>query len=324
MTEIRHDWSFTEVEALFNMPFNDLLFSAHTLHRKYFPHNEVQLSTLLNIKTGACPENCAYCPQSGHFDTGVEKEKLLDLENVVKSAESAKAKGATRFCMGAAWRSIPDRELPKIIEIVKAVRNLGMETCVTLGMLNAEQAKALKEAGLDYYNHNLDTSPEYYSKIITTRCYQDRLDTLQHVREAGLKTCCGGIMGLGESRTDRIEFLRQLANLPEHPHSVPINRLVPVKGTPLENQAQIDNIEFIRTIAIARVMMPNSVVRLSAGRTDMSEEMQALCLFAGANSIFYGEKLLITPNPEQDKDVALLKKLGIQTQKQPLESGACS
>jgi len=323
MTEIRHDWSFAEAEALFNLPFNDLLFKAQTTHRKHFSPNEVQLSTLLNIKTGACPENCTYCPQSAHYNTGVEREKLMDLNKILESAAEAKASGATRFCMGAAWRSIPKRELPKIIEIVQAVKGLGMETCVTLGMLDEEQAEALREAGLDYYNHNLDTSPEYYPQIITTRTYQDRLDTLKHVRDAGIKTCCGGIVGLGESRTDRVEFLRQLANLPAHPESVPINRLVPVQGTPLENQNQIDNIEFIRTIAVARIMLPKARVRLSAGRTTMSEEMQALCFFAGANSIFYGEKLLITANPEQNKDMALLNKLGIMTHQIQNETIAC-
>lgn len=316
MTEIDPHWKTEQVAALFGLPFNDLLFQAQLVHRNHFKANEVQLSTLLSIKTGTCPEDCAYCPQSGHYNTGLEKERLMGLDTVVENAQAAKDNGATRFCMGAAWRSIPKRDLPRVVEIVKAVKEMGMETCMTLGMLDEEQAQALKDAGLDYYNHNLDTSPEYYEKIISTRCYQDRLDTLEHVRNAGIKVCCGGIVGLGESREDRIEFLRQLANLPQHPESVPINRLVAVKGTPLERQKMLDNIEFVRTIACARIMMPKSMVRLSAGREVMSEEMQALCFMAGANSIFYGEKLLTTANPQQNKDKALLAKLGMQPAEQ--------
>lgn len=312
MDAIRHDWSAAEIAALFDLPFTTLLWRAHSVHREHFDPTQVQISTLLSIKTGACPEDCAYCPQSGHHNTGLAKEKLMGLDTILENARAAQSAGATRFCMGAAWRHIPDRELPKVAEIVREVKQLGMETCMTLGMLKAEQAQALKEAGLDYYNHNIDTSPEYYEKIITTRCFQDRLDTLQHVREAGIKVCCGGIVGLGEQRADRVEFLRTLANLPEHPHSVPINRLVAVSGTPLEKQAPIDNLEFVRTIAIARILMPKSMVRLSAGRETMSDEMQALCFFAGANSIFYGEKLLTTQNPARERDQALLAQLGMQ------------
>src|SRR3990167_911999 len=312
MTEaLHHDWTPSQIAVLFDLPFNDLLWQAHGTHRQYFPANEVQVSTLLSIKTGACPEDCAYCPQSGHYHTGLSKEKLMELNAIVEKAREAKASGATRFCMGAAWRHLPKKEMPKIAEIVKEVKSLGLETCMTLGMLTEEQAQELHAAGLDYYNHNIDTSPEYYQKIITTRCFQDRLDTLSHVRNAGIKVCCGGIVGLGETRSDRIEFIKALANLPEHPQSVPINRLVAVKGTPLENTASLDNLEFIRTIAVARIIMPKSVVRLSAGREKMSDEMQALCFFAGANSIFYGEKLLTTKNPECERDVQLFQKLGI-------------
>lgn len=310
-TMIRHDWSTNEIAALFELPFNDLLWQAHSVHRQNFPANQVQISTLLSIKTGACPEDCAYCPQSGHYNTGLTKEKLIPVDKILQSAQEAKAGGATRFCMGAAWRSIPAREMPKVAEIIREVKSLGMETCMTLGMLTEDQATELHTAGLDYYNHNIDTSPEYYQKIISTRCFQDRLDTLAHVRNAGIKVCCGGIVGLGESREDRINFLRALTNLPEHPQSVPINQLVVVKGTPLENAAPLDNFEFIRTIAVARITMPKSVVRLSAGREAMSDEMQALCFFAGANSIFYGEKLLTTKNPERERDLQLLQRLGI-------------
>ncbi len=312
MPNIRHNWTPEQATALFEMPFNDLIFQAQTVHREHFNPAEVQISTLLSIKTGACPEDCSYCPQSGHYKTGVEKERLIELENIMQNAKVAKEKGASRFCMGAAWRSIPKRELGNIVEIVKKVKALGMETCMTLGMLDEMQAKALKEAGLDYYNHNLDTSPEYYKEIISTRCYQDRLDTLQHVRDAGIKVCCGGIVGLGESRADRIEFLRQLATLPAHPESVPINRLIAVKGTPLQDQKPIDDIEFVRTIAVARIMMPKSVVRLSAGRETMLDSMQALCFLAGANSIFYGEKLLTAANPAEVRDRELFAKLGIK------------
>ena len=313
MTPIpRHDWTKQQVLALFNQPFNDLLFQAQTVHRENFDPNRVQISTLLSIKTGACPEDCKYCPQSGIYNTGLEKEKLLDIDRVLHEAQAAKARGATRFCMGAAWRSPPDKEMPEVVAMVREVKALGMETCMTLGMLSDHQAQSLAEAGLDYYNHNLDTSPEYYGDIITTRTYQDRLDTLASVRGAGMKVCCGGIVGMGESANDRAGLLMQLANLPDHPESVPINMLVKVKGTPLENQADLDPFEFIRTIAVARIMMPASHVRLSAGREKMNEEMQALAFHAGANSIFYGEKLLTTPNPEADNDMKLFARLGIE------------
>lgn len=311
---LRHDWTPAEVRALFELPFNDLLLRAQTVHRRHFEPNTVQLSTLLSIKTGACPEDCAYCPQSVRFETGLAKEPLLPLETVVEAAKEAKANGATRFCMGAAWRSPKDRDLEKVEAMVREVKQLGLETCVTLGMLKSHQAQRLADAGLDYYNHNLDTSPEFYGKIITTRTYEDRLDTLERVREAGIKVCCGGIVGMGEEKQDRAELLRQLANLPVHPESVPINNLVQVEGTPLAGTEALDPIEFVRTIAVARVLMPESAVRLSAGRTAMSEEMQALCFFAGANSIFYGEKLLTTENPQNARDRALLARLGIRTE----------
>jgi len=310
---IRHDWSQAEVMALFELPFNELLFRAHQVHRLYFNPCEVQISTLLSIKTGACPEDCKYCPQSVRYDTGLEPEAVMDVGAVLEAAQAAKAGGASRFCMGAAWRSPKDRDLDKVIEMVKGVKALGMETCVTLGMLNGPQAGRLKEAGLDYYNHNLDTSPEYYREIIGTRTYEQRLDTLGHVRSAGLNVCCGGIVGMGESREDRAGLIVQLANLPAHPQSVPVNNLVQVPGTPLNGVEPIDPLEFVRTIAIARIVMPASVVRLSAGRTEMNDEMQALCFFAGANSIFYGDKLLTTDNPEAKRDMALLKRLGMQT-----------
>lgn len=312
LTEVRHDWTVKQIEALFDMPFNDLLFKAHTVHREHHDPNAVQISTLLSIKTGACPEDCKYCSQSGHYNTGLDKEKLLEIERVVQEAKAAKEKGASRFCMGAAWRSPREKDMPYVLEMVKQVKSLGMETCMTLGMLEKDQAKALAEAGLDYYNHNLDTSPEYYNSIITTRTYQDRLDTLSHVRETGMKLCCGGILGMGESRTDRAGLLMQLANLPEHPESVPINMLVKIKGTPLEGTDDIDPFEFVRTIAVARIIMPKSFVRLSAGREEMNEQMQAMTFFAGANSIFYGEKLLTTSNPEASKDMQLFKRLGIR------------
>jgi len=311
-SNLRHDWKQAEIQQLFDQPFNDLLYQAHQLHRQHFATNEVQISTLLSIKTGACPEDCKYCPQSVRYDTGLERETLLPVADVLAAARAARAKGASRFCMGAAWRQPKDKDLDRVIELIEAVRDLGMETCLTLGMLGAGQAERLKQAGLDYYNHNLDTSPEYYQEIITTRNYQDRLDTLQHVREAGLKVCCGGIVGMGEARADRIGLLAQLANLPEHPHSVPINHLVQVEGTPLYGIDKLDPLEFVRTIAVARIMMPRSVVRLSAGRTDMTDELQALCFFAGANSIFYGDKLLTTDNPEADHDRELLERLGIE------------
>ena len=309
---LRHDWTREQVRALFAAPFPDLMFRAAQVHRENFNSSEVQISTLLSIKTGGCPEDCAYCPQSAKFDTGVKAEKLMDLDAVLAEARAAKAGGASRFCMGAAWRSPKDRDLDKVCEMVEGVKALGMETCVTLGMLTGDQARRLKDCGLDYYNHNLDTSPEYYGEIITTRVYQDRLDTLEHVREAGMHVCCGGIVGMGEGLEDRIGMIATLASLPAHPESVPINMLVRVEGTPLAGAATLDPLDFVRTIAVARICMPASVVRLSAGREDMSEETQALCFLAGANSIFYGPKLLTTPNPGRDRDMALLDKLGMR------------
>ena len=308
---VRHDWTREEVRALFALPFPELMFRAQSVHRRYFDPTEVQISTLLSIKTGGCPEDCAYCPQSAHFDTSVNAEKLMALEAVIAEARAAKAAGASRFCMGAAWREPRDRDLDKVCAMVAGVKAIGLESCATLGMLTAAQARRLKVAGLDYYNHNLDTSPEYYGAIITTRTYQDRLDTLGHVRDAGIHVCCGGIVGMGESAEDRVGMIATLASLPAHPESVPINMLVRVAGTPLANGATIDAIDFVRTIAVARITMPRSVVRLSAGREDMSEETQALCFLAGANSIFYGPKLLTTPNPERDRDQRLMDKLGL-------------
>ena len=311
---LRHDWTRAEVEALFALPFNDLLFQAQSLHRQYHQPNSVQLSTLLSIKTGACPEDCAYCPQSVRFETGLKKEPLLDVEVVLEAAREAKDNGATRFCMGAAWRSPKDRDLDRVEAMVRGVKAMGLETCVTLGMLKPAQAERLAGAGLDYYNHNLDTSPEYYGKIISTRTYEDRLDTLANVRAAGVKVCCGGIVGMGEELSDRAGLLQQLANLSPHPESVPINDLVQVAGTPLKGADSLGGIEFVRVIAVARILMPASYVRLSAGRTAMSDETQALAFFAGANSIFYGEKLLTTENPQNARDRALLVQLGIQTE----------
>lgn len=311
MSTARHDWTKTEVLNLLQQPFSDLIFQAQSVHRAHFDPNQVQISTLLSIKTGACPEDCKYCPQSGHYNTGLEKEKLLELERVLEAATAAKQSGATRFCMGAAWRSPRDRDMPHVIGMVEGVKALGLETCMTLGMLSVEQAAALAAAGLDYYNHNLDTSPEYYGEIITTRTYQDRLATLESVRSVGMKVCCGGIVGMGEALEDRAGLLMQLANLPEHPESVPINMLVKVEGTPLESQADLDPFDFIRTVAVARILMPASHVRLSAGREEMNEQMQALTFLAGANSIFYGEKLLTTGNPEANKDRQLFARLGI-------------
>ncbi len=308
---IRHDWTRSEVRALFELPFNDLLFRAQQVHRQYFDANAVQVSTLLSIKTGACPEDCKYCSQSGHYDTGLDKEKLLAIEKVVQEAKNAKDKGASRFCMGAAWRSPREKDMPYVLEMVRQVKELGLETCMTLGMLEPTQAQRLAQAGLDYYNHNLDTSPEHYNQIITTRTYQDRLDTLAHVRDAGMKVCAGGIVGLGERREDRVGLLTQLATLPAHPDSVPINQLVKIEGTPLGNVDDLDPFEFVRTIAVARILMPKSMVRLSAGREQMPESIQALCFLAGANSIFYGEKLLTTSNPEAEADRLLFKRLGI-------------
>ena len=309
---IRHDWLVSEVNALFALPFNDLLFRAQQVHRQYFDANQVQVSTLLSIKTGACPEDCKYCPQSARYKTGLESERLMEVEQVLERAREAKAAGSSRFCMGAAWRNPHDRDMPYLLRMVQEVKAMGMETCMTLGMLTADQALRLADAGLDYYNHNLDTSPEFYGEIISTRSYQDRLDTLQHVRDAGMKICSGGIVGMGESANDRAGLLVQLANLSPQPESVPINMLVKVKGTPLEQQDDVDPFDFIRIIAIARIMMPASHVRLSAGREKMNEQMQALCFFAGANSIFYGCKLLTTANPDENSDMQLFKRLGIQ------------
>lgn len=308
----RHDWTRQQVLDLFALPFNDLLFTAQQVHRIHFDANRVQVSTLCSIKTGACPEDCAYCPQSARYDTGLEREKLMKVEKVLEEARAAKAGGATRFCMGAAWRSPKKKDMPYVTQMVREVKALGLETCMTLGMLNDDQAQALAGAGLDYYNHNLDTSPEYYGEIITTRTYQDRLETLERVRAAGMKVCAGGIIGMGEGEKDRAGLLMQLANLPEHPESVPINMLVKVAGTPLESEKDLDPFEFIRCIAVARIMMPKSHVRLSAGREAMSDEMQAMAFLAGANSIFYGEKLLTTANPETNKDMQLFQRLGIQ------------
>ncbi|TEW52916.1 biotin synthase BioB [Psychromonas algicola] len=310
-SSIRHDWSVSEVDALFALPFMDLMFQAQTVHRANFPTNQVQVSTLLSIKTGACPEDCKYCPQSARYDTGLEKETLMEVEKVIKAAKEAKATGSTRFCMGAAWKNPKQRDMPYLVEMIKEVKSLGLESCMTLGMLDGEQAEQLSSAGLDYYNHNLDTSPEYYDQIITTRTYQDRLDTLDNVRSAGMKVCSGGIVGLGEEGKDRSGLLVQLANMPVQPESVPINKLVKVKGTPLDSVEDLDEFEFIKTIAIARILMPKSHVRLSAGRDDMSEQTQALCFMAGANSIFYGCKLLTTDNPDENSDMRLFKKLGI-------------
>jgi biotin synthase len=309
--EVRNDWTLAEVHELFDLPFMDLVFRAHEIHRAFHRPNTVQVSTLLSIKTGACPEDCAYCPQSVRFDTGLEASELLEVEAVTARARAAKDAGATRFCMGAAYRSPKDKDLRKVIAMIGAVKALGLETCATLGMLSAPQARDLKDAGLDYYNHNLDTSARYYEKIITTRNYQDRLDTLQAVRDAGINVCCGGIVGMGEELADRVELLHTLATLPEHPQSVPINQLVRVAGTPLANAAPLDPFDFVRTIAVARILMPTSRVRLSAGRAEMSDELQALCFMAGANSIFYGEKLLTTGNPDTEHDQRLFRRLKI-------------
>jgi biotin synthase len=311
MDPIRHDWTRDELAALFDLPLLDLIHRAAGVHREHFDAREVQISTLLSIKTGACPEDCAYCPQSAHFKTGLEVERLLPLDQVRAHAAQAKAAGATRFCMGAAWRSPRDKDLESVVAMVEAVRELGLETCVTAGMLRADQAQRLKDAGLDYYNHNLDTSPEYYGDIITTRTFEDRLDTLAAVRDAGMKVCCGGIVGMNEARSDRVGLLHALATLPRHPESVPINLLVRVPGTPLADAPSLEPFEFVRTIAVARIAMPASVVRLSAGREGMSEELQALCFLAGANSIFYGEKLLTTENPDAEADRQLFAKLGL-------------
>ncbi|NLD14937.1 MAG: biotin synthase BioB [Gammaproteobacteria bacterium] len=308
----RHDWSLNEVLALFALPFNDLMFRAQQVHRQHFDANRVQVSTLLSIKTGACPEDCKYCPQSGHYNTGLDKQKLLEVQKVLEEAQRAKAQGSTRFCMGAAWKHPTAKDMPYVLEMVKGVKAMGLETCMTLGKLDRDQSQALAEAGLDYYNHNLDTSPEFYSQIITTRSFGERLETLAHVRDAGMKICSGGILGMGESLADRAKLLMELANLPEHPESVPINQLVKVQGTPLADAEDVDPFDFIRMLAVARIMMPQSHVRLSAGREQMSDEMQALAFMAGANSIFYGDKLLTTDNPEADRDRQLFARLGIQ------------
>ncbi|MDN3613157.1 MAG: biotin synthase BioB [Vibrio gallaecicus] len=312
--EVRHNWTVSEVTALLEKPFMDLMFEAQLVHRKYQELNHVQVSTLLSIKTGACPEDCKYCPQSAHYRTDVDKERLMEVERVLDAAQKAKNAGSTRFCMGAAWKNPKERDMPHLTDMIKGVKGMGLETCMTLGMLTPEQAGELSDAGLDYYNHNLDTSPEFYGSIITTRTYQDRLDTLSHVRDAGMKICSGGIIGMGESTNDRAGLLVELANLPVHPESVPINMLVKVKGTPMENVDDVESFDFVKLIAIARIMMPMSAVRLSAGRENMNEQMQAMCFMAGANSIFYGCKLLTTPNPDEDTDMQLFKKLGINSQ----------
>ena len=314
MIEHRNDWQIDEIKALFELPFNDLLFKAHSIHRETFDPNKVQVSSLLNIKTGACPEDCSYCSQSSKYDTGLEREMLMEVEEVLKQAQNAKNKGATRFCMGAAWRNPTDKSLDKVIPMIQGVKAMGMETCVTLGMLSPKQASALKEAGLDYYNHNIDTSKEHYSNVVSTRQFQDRLDTLEAVKDANINVCSGGILGMGETETDRASMLQSLANLEKHPDSVPINLLVPIPGTPFENVKPPSESEFVRTIAVARILMPNSVVRLSAGRLDMGEGMQALCFFAGANSIFYGEQLLTTDNPTVANDKLLFNRLGINSE----------
>lgn len=318
---LRHDWSRTEVRALFDLPFPELLHRAASAHRENFDATEVQVSTLLSVKTGGCPEDCSYCPQAARYHTGVDATKLMSTEAVLEKARQAKAAGASRFCMGAAWRSPKDRDIPKVAAMIREVKALGLETCATLGMLSGDQAKSLKAAGLDYYNHNLDTAPEFYNEIIHTREFQDRLDTLAHVRDVGMKTCCGGIVGMGESRSQRAGLLQTLANLPAHPDSVPINRLVQVEGTPLAGTAELDPFEFVRTVAVARLLMPRSMVRLSAGRESMSDELQALCFLAGANSIFYGEKLLTTGNPDTERDLALFERLGLRPMQVVEEAG---
>ncbi len=309
--KIRNNWKLNEIEVLFNLPFNDLIYQSHTIHRENFDPNQIQVSTLLSIKTGACPEDCSYCSQSSKNNTGLEREQLMPLTEVIQAAKEAKSNGASRFCMGAAWRNPTEKSLDKVIAMVEAVKALDMETCVTLGMLNKSQALKLKDSGLDYYNHNLDTSPEFYGEVITTRTYQDRLETLHHVREAGINVCSGGILGMGETRRDRARLLQELANLPKQPESVPINDLVQIKGTPLDGIDKLDPFEFVRTIAVARILMPKSYVRLSAGRTEMNDEMQALCFFAGANSMFYGERLLTTDNPGETHDQLLFQRLGM-------------
>ena len=308
---VRHDWTRSEIKALFDLPFPDLMFQAQAVHRQNFDPREVQISTLLSIKTGGCPEDCGYCSQSAHHESGLKASKLMEVEKVLAEARAAKAAGATRFCMGAAWRSPKDRDLETVCAMIEGVKALGMESCVTLGMLSPEQAIRLKRSGLDYYNHNIDTSPEYYEKVITTRTFADRLDTLAHVSDAGINVCAGGIIGMGEEQNDRVGMIEALANLPEHPQSVPINMLVQIEGTPMKQAEKLDPLDFVRTIAVARITMPQSMVRLSAGREEMSDEVQALCFMAGANSIFYGPKLLTTPNPNESHDMGLLNRLGM-------------
>lgn len=314
MSTVRHDWQKSEIAALMDKPFMSLVYEAQGVFRENFNENEIQLSRLLSIKTGSCPEDCGYCSQSGHHKTDIEKEKLLEMEKVLAEARAAKESGATRFCMGGAWRSPPKKAMPKLLEMVSQVKAMGLETCMTLGMLDKEDASALKEAGLDYYNHNIDTSPEYYNKIISTRQFQDRLDTIEEVRAAGINVCCGGIMGLGESREDRVSFLHTLATMKHHPESVPINKLIAVKGTPLEDQKELDSFEFVRSIACARIMMPKSHVRLTGGRGVMSDELQTLCFLAGANSIHLGDVLLTMKNPSEAKDSQLMEKLGLKAE----------
>ena len=312
MSETQVVWSYDEILSLYTKPFNELLYEAHTVHRQYHPHNTLTMAQLLSIKTGACPEDCGYCSQSGHYKTHVEKEKLLSLDEVLIAAKNAKEGGAKRFCMGAAWRCPPEKAFPQLKAMIEGVKDLGLETCMTLGMINGEQAKELKDAGLDYYNHNIHTSPSYYEKVVTTRKFSDRLDTIGHVRDAGIGVCCGGILGLGESRQDRIEFLMTLANMTPPPESVPINSLIPVKGTPLGNSKTVEPIELVRTVASARILMPKSTIRLSAGRAAMGDELQALCYFAGASSVWRGDKLLTEENPQIEKDRSLFERLGME------------
>jgi biotin synthase len=311
MNSVSKQWTIAEAEEIFNQPFNDLLFQAQSVHREHFNPNEIQVSTLLSIKTGKCPEDCAYCPQSAHYNTGLKKEPLVEIQEVIEAAQRAKEVGSTRFCMGAAWRGPNQKDLAVVCEMVKEVKKLGLETCVTLGKLDGEQAIQLKEAGLDFYNHNIDTSESYYSKIITTRTFNDRLNTLAHVRESGIKVCCGGILGMGETNTDRIHMLVTLANMEEQPESVPINQLIKIPGTPLEDVPDVHPFEFVRTVALARILMPKTYIRLSAGREQLSMETQSLCFLAGANSLFYGEKLLTTENPRPEKDDVMFDKLGL-------------
>ncbi|CDZ78412.1 Biotin synthase [Legionella massiliensis] len=312
MTNLTERWTLNAIKEVYEQPFNTLLYSAHSIHKEHHNANALQLAKLLSIKTGACPEDCGYCSQSGHYSTHVEKEKLMAVDQVLAKAAEAKDNGAKRFCMGAAWRCPPDKAMPELKQMIAGVKAMGLETCMTLGMLEPKHAKELKEAGLDFYNHNIDTSPSYYDKVVTTRRFSDRLETLENVRQAGISVCCGGILGLGETRDDRIEFIHTLANMSSPPESVPINRLIPVEGTPLAHSKQVEGIELVRTIATARITMPSSVIRLTAGRTEMSDELQALCYFAGANSVFIGTKLLTEANPERDEDRVLFDKLGLK------------